>query len=86
MTNLELSCADCRYDNKTRLCTHPDESKPGFWDERPAVEGRPWCWEKDPELGPFGCRCQAFHHRITGDGCEICNPGRYGEDEDDQEN
>lgn len=27
-----------------------------------------------PELGPYGCRCQALAHRVTGDGCDICNP------------
>ena len=49
MTNSELSCADCRYDSREVLCTHPDESKPGFWDERADVEGRPWCFEKEDD-------------------------------------
>ena len=48
-TNNDLSCADCRYDSKHVLCTHPDESKPWFWDERAAVEGRPWCFEKEDD-------------------------------------
>lgn len=26
------------------------------------------------QLGPYGCRCQTLHHRIAGDGCDICNP------------
>jgi len=25
-------------------------------------------------LGPYGCKCKTLHHRVTGDGCEICNP------------
>ena len=54
MTDNKLSCADCRHDSKTRLCLHPDESKPGFWDERAAVEGRPWCWEAEAADGGKG--------------------------------
>ena len=57
MTNSELSCADCRYDSKHVLCTHPDESKPWFWDERPAVEGRPWCFEKEDDDDGEGVKC-----------------------------
>ena len=28
----------------------------------------------DSELGPFGCLCKDWHHKMCGDGCEICNP------------
>jgi hypothetical protein len=23
---------------------------------------------------PFGCKCQSLRHKLTGDGCEECNP------------
>ena len=52
--NLEKSCADCRYDSREVLCTPPDEGKPGFWDERSDVEGRPWCWEVEAADGGEG--------------------------------
>ena len=26
------------------------------------------------ELGPWGCLCKSLHYRITGSGCEMCNP------------
>lgn len=33
--------------------------------------------------GPWGCRCQTLHHRIAGDGCDICQPSTEGgEDEE----
>ena len=25
-------------------------------------------------LGPWGCKCQTLAHRLTGDGCDICQP------------
>lgn len=24
--------------------------------------------------GPLGCKCQTLGHRLTGDGCDECNP------------
>lgn len=35
--------------------------------------------------GPFGCKCQTLHHRMTGDGCEICNPELAAELESDKD-
>lgn len=29
---------------------------------------------KDDKLGPYGCLCKTLHHKLTGDGCSICNP------------
>jgi hypothetical protein len=26
------------------------------------------------KLGPYGCRCQTLHQRVSGSGCDICNP------------
>ena len=50
----EISCADCRYDSREVLCTHPDESKPWFWDDTEAVEGRPWCYKSEAADGGEG--------------------------------
>lgn len=38
---------------------------------------------KRQKIGPFGCYCQTLHHRVTGDGCSICNPELAKELEDD---
>ena len=43
------SCAGCRYDSQKFLCLHPDESKPGFWEDNRVIDGRPWCYEADEE-------------------------------------
>ena len=24
--------------------------------------------------GPYGCKCQTLHHKLSGDGCDECNP------------
>lgn len=41
------SCAGCRYDSQEFLCLHPNENKPGFWEDRRVIDGRPWYFEED---------------------------------------
>ena len=38
-----------------------------------------------PKKGPYGCKCQTLSQRMTGDGCDECNPELAAELEKDND-